>query len=353
MSYPPERTDGSFRSVMPAGEPLNDGALPATRVDRGPLIVLIPVYEDWPAVRLLLASLDDVLTERGLTASILLVDDGSQTSDEAGPTAYRALRSVDVLSLRRNVGHQRAICIGLSFVEAHLECETIVVMDGDGEDAPSDVPRLLERYEGEQRRKIVFARRAQRSEGMLFAFFYSIYRVAFRFATGDEIRFGNFSVLPVALLRRIVGVSEIWNHYAAGIVRARLPRVELSTARGRRLAGEPKMNFVALVAHGFSAVSVYSDVAGTRLFVASIGFMGAVSLLLPVVVAVRLSTDLAIPGWATSAFGLLLVLLIQGLALSVFFVFIVLHTRQSYSFIPRRDYREFVLDYRASDGSRP
>lgn len=328
---------------MTAGGPLNDGTLPEGPGDRAPLLIVIPVYEDWAAVRLLLAALDEVFVEHGLTASVLLVDDGSRSEDQGRGPVLRAIRAVEVLALRRNVGHQRAICIGLAFVEEHRSSETLVVMDGDGEDAPADVPRLLALYEAEQRKKIVFARRAQRSEGPLFSAFYAIYRLAFRLATGDGIRFGNFSVVPFAQLRRLVAVSELWNHYAAGVVRARLPRVELDTARGQRLAGEPKMNFVSLVAHGFSAVSVYADVVGTRLFVASIAFVAAVAALLPVVVAVKLATPLAIPGWATSAFGLLSVIVIQGLALSVVFVFIVLNARQSYSFIPRRDYREFVL----------
>jgi len=41
------------------------------------------------------------------------------------------------------MGHQRAIAIGLS-VQNHAPCDTFVVMDGDGEDKPEQVPELLE-----------------------------------------------------------------------------------------------------------------------------------------------------------------------------------------------------------------
>ena len=46
------------------------------------LIILMPVYNDWRALSLLLPILDRELKENGLKASIILGDDGST---EAGP----------------------------------------------------------------------------------------------------------------------------------------------------------------------------------------------------------------------------------------------------------------------------
>jgi len=55
------------------------------------------------------------------------------------------------------------------------------------------------------------------------------------------------------------------------------------------------------------------------------------------VVAVRLLTELAIPGWATSTVGLLLVILLQAIILSVTFSFIILASRNGATFLPTRD----------------
>ena len=73
-----------------------------------------------------------------------------------------------MLRLRRNLGHQRAIAIGLTYIQAQMTTayEAVVVMDGDGEDAPEDVPRLLARLEAEGGRSIVFAERTRRSESL-------------------------------------------------------------------------------------------------------------------------------------------------------------------------------------------
>ena len=102
------------------------------------------------------------------------------------------------------------------------------------------------------------------------------------------------------------------------------------------------MNFVGLVAHGLSAISVFSERVGVRLLIASGILTGIVLSLLAGALVVRLTTSLAIPGWATTTVGLLCVLLTQLVMLSLVFVFMVLSGREGTSFLPTRDYAHFV-----------
>ena len=98
------------------------------------------------------------------------------------------------------------------------------------------------------------------------------------------------------------------------------------------------MSFVNLVIHGLSAISVFSDVVGVRLLLAALFVVVATVLGVGAVVAVKLLTSgLAIPGWATSTIGLLLVILLQAIALSVIFSFIILANRNGATFLPTRD----------------
>ena len=195
---------------------------PRPTVDRdgghSELLILLPVFNDWQALRKLLAALDRELVEGGIGAEVLVVHDGSTEPFEALTIEadYRAIRRVDVLRLRRNLGHQRAIAIGLAFVEAERpDCRAVVLMDSDGEDAPEDVPRLIAKYEAEGRRKIIFAERTKRSESLVFRVFYVLYRMVHRLLTGNWVRVGNFSVIPRRAARGLVATSELWNHYAA------------------------------------------------------------------------------------------------------------------------------------------
>jgi polyisoprenyl-phosphate glycosyltransferase len=218
-------------------------------------------------------------------------------------------------------------------------------MDADGEDRPSDIPRLLDRWHQDPE-SVVFAERRRRVERFSFRLFYLLYRWLHWALTGKTIRIGNFSVLPQRRLASLVVVSELWIHYAAAAVRSRQPIRTVPTARGMRLDGASRMNFAALVVHGLSAISVYSDVVFTRLvtltgFLAMLAISGMVA-----VVGIRAFTALAIPGWASYVLGLLLLLFLQAAMFVASLTFIVLGSRQQAPVIPRRDYREFVADVR-------
>ena len=307
------------------------------------LIVLMPVFNDWEAVSLLLPALDRELLAGGLNAEVILVDDASLTpapSKLAG--AFAAIQSVDILVLRRNLGHQRAIAVGLAFIEANRPCRAVVVMDGDGEDEPADVPRLVRECEAAENHKVIFAERTRRSESVGFRIFYHLYRLLHLVLTGVRVRAGNFSVVPAAALRRLVVVSDLWNHYAAAVYKSQLPFGLLPTRRGNRLTGRSHMNLVALVVHGLSAMAVFGDRIGVRLLIAvgvAIVFMAG---LLCTVVGVRLFTPLAIPGWATYTTGLLVLILAQMLLVALVFAFVILAARDTASVLPNRDYIHFV-----------
>jgi glycosyltransferase involved in cell wall biosynthesis len=224
-------------------------------------VILIPVFDDWASLSLLLPQIDEELAKNSRNASVILVDDGSvQPSSNLTVTRdFSSITSIDVLSLTRNIGHQRALAIGLSYVAMQRPCRAVIVMDADGEDLPSDIPRLLMAFEADGANRIVFAKRTRRSEGFAFTLFYRLYRLAHRLMTGIRVEVGNFSVIPYASLRKLAVVSEMWNHYAAAVVHAKFPTLLVPTVRGTRLAGRSTMNFVSLVGHGLSAMSVFSD----------------------------------------------------------------------------------------------
>ncbi len=82
-------------------------------------IVMIPIFNDWASLAQLLPRLDSVLASHFLTVDVLVVDDGSTVEPESRsrPGSFAALRRIDVLRLRRNLGHQRAIAVGLAYIE--------------------------------------------------------------------------------------------------------------------------------------------------------------------------------------------------------------------------------------------
>jgi hypothetical protein len=328
--------------MVPSSQPTLHSANSDVRADflsLLPLTILVPVFNDWEAARLLVEELDSVFGNHELTAQIVFIDDGSQDAvpEQFIATPPKNIQRIQSVELRTNLGHQRALCVGLVHLRQSDAATPVVIMDSDGEDAPSDIPRLLEKFVREGKREVIFAARRLRVEGRLFRFFYKVYRTVHRLVVGFDPRFGNFSVLPAAILERLVVTSDLWNHYAAAVVKLKLPYATVPIDRSKRFVGESKMGFVGLVIHGLSAMSVFGDTVGVRLLVLC-GLSGALtSALIVGALLIRLATNLAIPGWATYATGLLLLLLSQLVVLSLVFIFVALYSRGQSSFVPIRD----------------
>ena len=300
--------------------------------------ILIPVHDDWESLAVLLERLDAQLVEAAELADVVVVDDASRrTAAEAlrfdGP--LRAIRSVRSVRLARNLGHQRAIAIGLCRMR-ELEVDVpIVIMDADGEDDPADVPILLRRYRAEEGRCIVFARRERRSEDLVFRILYAAYRTLHRVLTGRGIRVGNFSVIPPTSLTRLTVMSETWNHYAAAVMVSRWPHVEVPTERASRIAGHSRMNLVELVTHGLSAISVYGPTVGTRLL------LGTAGLVVAALIAAAWS---AVRGWGLFFAGWAAIIALSAVQTALLLTFFMLHGRSAAGFMPIRDHGVFVLD---------
>lgn len=306
--------------------------------------MVLPVYNDWISVQRLLPRIDQALSSVPCQARVLLVDDASDEEPEsAWPRAFRHIADVSILHLRRNLGHQRAIAVGLAHVYHDWQgFDALIVMDADGEDRPEDIVALLERFQADGGGKVVFAARSKRLESPAFRFFYHAYRILHKALTGVVVRVGNFSVAPPRALRRLMAAPELWNHYAAAIYRARIPHTSIPLPRGSRLAGRSKMNFVSLLVHGLSAISIFSDVVGARLLAFTVTAIAAMIALGGGVGCVRLFTHFPIPAGAVYAAAILAIVLVQALMVSLALVFIIASGRTAAGFLPLRDAPFFV-----------
>jgi glycosyltransferase involved in cell wall biosynthesis len=308
-----------------------------------PLIaVVLPVYKDWPSFARLLEGLDRVATAASIDLTIVAVNDcPGPVASPIGGGPWSAIRQIEILHLTRNLGHQRAIAVGLSHVEVSIRCDAVAVMDADGEDQPEDLIGLVQELRNGPA-AIVVAQRRKRSEGKVFRWSYRLYKTAFRLLTGQNVDFGNFCVIPRALLVHVVSMSEIWSNFPAGLIQSRLPIRRLPTARGTRYEGRSTMNFVSLVMHGLGAISVFSDSVFIRVTLLSLGFLAVTCMAIAAVLVLKV-TGHATPGWASNLAVSLSILAVQMLMLSVVAAFMVLNNRTAVTVIPRLTYRNFIM----------
>jgi glycosyltransferase involved in cell wall biosynthesis len=319
------------------------------------LMILLPIYNDWECLPILLERLGECLKQQAALIRVLVVDDCSEETSRTSllDRKLHHIARVDCLRMKRNMGHQRAIAIGLTYIHKECECDAVLVMDADGEDKPEDAVRLVEQLQKTRGQKVIFAERTRRSESMLFRICYLGYRVLHRLLTGIPVRFGNFSIVPARHLTTLAVVSEAWNHYAASILKARIPFSCLPTDRGTRYCGQSKFNFASLVAHGISAIAVFAELVGVRVILSTLALVLTAFALLLVVVGIRLFTELAIPGWATNAVGFLFVIVLQMLTVAVSLTLGIFFTRNTLNFLPSRDFAYFVGEKRTLYERRP
>lgn len=300
------------------------------------ITIITPVYKDWDAFAQLITELDRVFAGLETAIQVVAVDDGTPSvtvDDLYALSTPLHIERITVLKLLKNVGHQRAITTGLVHIYKQGITGSIIVMDSDGEDRPDSLPALLKAHT-EHPNAVIVAQRAQRSEGTVFTAFYYLYKGLFKVAVNEHIDFGNFCVLPSKHLKALVYNPDMWNHIAATLKKSKLQLVSVPSPRGNRYTGESTMNFESLILHGLSAISVYIEKVTLRVLL----FMVMMSIIatggIGIVVLIRLLTDLAIPGWATNAVGILLVIILQMLGLSALLIIMTLNNRSSVRVIP-------------------
>jgi glycosyltransferase involved in cell wall biosynthesis len=300
--------------------------------------IVLPVYNDWEALKLVILKTENIFKEKKLELSYLAVDDCSNIPFEA--KNFEGI-NIKVVHLISNQGHQRAIAIGLSYLVDNNESDLIVVMDSDGEDQPEHIIELMEKSQ-KFPDKIIFAKRKKRSESLLFRTFYLVYKFIFKFLTGHVITFGNFSLIPASKLKKIANVSDIWNNFPGGVIRSKLPFDSVPLDRGIRLAGNSKMNFSSLVLHGMSAISVFLDFTAVRilLFATSMVLFSIIGS--GVALYMKFVLNQATPGWASSLVMAFFIVFLQGFFIALFILFMVLSSRRYTSFIPYFGYKKYI-----------
>lgn len=276
-------------------------------------IVVMPVYEDLEASSKLFVEL---ARTQGPDTYVVAVDDGSVRQ----PLPISAIEASGlegvVIRLRRNVGHQRAIAIGLGYVAEHFDGnDIVVVMDSDGEDTPESITELVAGLDSADVDVVVASRRS-RVESLKFKSFYIVYKLLFSLLSGRQISFGNFMAAKMPAVRRLASMQELWIHVAACVLGSKLRVQTCALDRGPRYAGRSKVNFVGLALHGFRALMVFAEDVLVRVGIACT-MVAALSIIGGIVATGLKMLGFASQGWFSLAFGILVLVFLQTAALTL------------------------------------
>lgn len=102
--------------------------------------VVIPVYNEEENVEPLIGEIAVVFSALGKSYEVLVVDDGSKDDTFAKLKALRqAFPMLKAIRFKRNFGQTAALAAGL----AHAQGAVVILMDGDAQNDPADIPAML------------------------------------------------------------------------------------------------------------------------------------------------------------------------------------------------------------------
>ena len=111
------------------------------------LSVVIPVYNEEECVSSLLQEIVDAIGQDPEQVEILFINDGSSDKTEAIlQEAQKKCPALKVISFEQNAGQSAAMACGFQMARGKY----VVALDGDGQNDPADIPRLVERLENYQ-----------------------------------------------------------------------------------------------------------------------------------------------------------------------------------------------------------
>ena len=218
--------------------------------------ILIPIYNDWRSLFELLKNIDQQISEIDDEVSILVVNDGSNEEKENESFEFKNIKSIKIINMKENKGHARCNAAGLKFIFEKEDFDCVIPMDGDGEDRPEEITLLIEKSK-DCPNEIITANRIKRSEGLLFKLCYEAHKLITLIFTGQNIKFGNFTLLPKSVVEKMVNEKATWNSFSGSLCKVSKNRKSISSIRGLRYFGPSKMSFSNLIQHSLSIISVF------------------------------------------------------------------------------------------------
>ena len=217
-------------------------------------LFLIPVYNDWQSLNLLLKNINHELGINFRSSDILVINDGSTIETNLKKNNYENINSLKILNLKKNLGSQKSIAIGLKYAEKNKNDCIITILDSDGEDDPTKINEMLDQAE-KNKNLIITSNRTNRKENPLFKVLYLFHKITAFLFTGYWISFGNFSSFHSNNLKNLLKNNDTWLAYSSAVAKnCKIKR--LYAKRLERYFGKSKVNFVSLALHSLRVLSV-------------------------------------------------------------------------------------------------
>ena len=220
------------------------------------IIILIPVFNDWESLKKLIKEINDITKKIKKTSISCLVINDASTIKQPKLIKPKNIKFLKILNMKKNTGHARCNAFGIRHVHNTEKFDNLILMDGDGEDRPIEIKKLINKIFDSPGQSVV-AKRVKRSEGPFFQLLYLIHKLLTYIFTGKKINFGNYSCLTANDVKILSTKSSLWSSYSGTVKKYLKNFNEIESIRGLRYFGPSKMSLFRLLIHSFSIIAVF------------------------------------------------------------------------------------------------
>ena len=221
-------------------------------------VILIPSFNDWECLNLLIPKIDQVLKNTNENVDVLIVNDGSTKKNNLVFKKIVHLKKIEVLNLRKNVKAQIAIATGLNFLKKEKFQGGIIVMDADGQDDPEYLIDIFKESKKNPERTITI-NRSKRDDELPFKILYQMYLFLLFLLTFKYLKFGVYSYLHSSSLDKILSTNDIHLAYAASLAKHFKNKNVIFAPRKKRILGESQNNYKSLTHYALKIISVFRN----------------------------------------------------------------------------------------------
>ena len=219
-------------------------------------VILIPVYNDWKSLNKLIVEIDKNLKNyTSIQTEILIINDLSTEDFYIKKNNFSSIKKIKILNLKKNLGSQKSIAIGLNHSKKETGSFFITVMDGDGEDNPSEIKKMLDEATKHEN-FIVTSNRKKRRESILVVLLYRIHLIISFLFTFQWISFGNFTTFNSKHLPKLLSNNSSWYAHSSSVLKnCEVKRIYAK--REKRYFDKSKLNMLALMEHSLRVNAVF------------------------------------------------------------------------------------------------
>ena len=219
-------------------------------------VILIPSFNDWECLNLLIPKIDHAIKNTSDEVSILIVNDGSTIKNNLSFKKISNLNKIEVLNLKSNVKAQIAIATGLNLLRKEKFTGGIIVMDADGQDDPEYLLSIINESK-KNPEKTITVNRTKREDEIKFKILYQIYLMLSFLLTFKYLKFGVYSYLSSDSLDKILSTNDIHLAYAASLAKHFKNKKIIFAPRKKRIIGKSQNNYISLTHYALKIISVF------------------------------------------------------------------------------------------------